>query len=559
MMMTNGTTIRKRRVQLVFILPVITFLVTGVLAYQAIDAASSHRQVAENTLQEYTNIAAWELARLIEQDVNTAVFETFHHINVKLRSNDDSNELLPDPVKINREYFEDDCPQECPTLLPVIQFFKLNTNTGEVATRTIEDNTGFESRVIDALASDYRDTFGDNQRFAFLPGMDNDNQTVVVYSPVFARYFDNEPVLFGFEVAVENFTKLFDKIWNENPLLPQSLTGDRSNDSLMSVSIYYTAEKPVFVGGSVENGSEVTNTFEAIHDEFSGELSLRSESASLLVIGGLPGNRLPLLAGLFLLSCAFLFVAIRQVRKESELSHLRSNFVSGVSHELRTPVAQIRMFIEMLQHNRIRNDEERHRAIEIIDQEAKRLTYLVENILQFSRRDKNVVRIHPERIELHSFINDILDSFKPLASAKNIKLRHHIPYTEITTDNVALRQVLLNLIDNAVKYSPEKSEVTINAAITDSNVNILVDDEGPGIPEDERRHIWKPYTRLTRDINGTAGGSGIGLAVVYEFVELLGGKVEVTEAPSGGARFIIKLPHTLSNGKGSNNSLHEVH
>src|SRR5205823_8566778 len=108
-----------------------------------------------------------------------------------------------------------------------------------------------------------------------------------------------------------------------------------------------------------------------------------------------PRSRLPLLAGLTVLTAALVLIAIVQLRREHELSRLRADFVSGVSHELRTPLAQIRMFSETLLLGRVRSDDERVRSLEIIDQEARRLTHLVENLLHFSRSERRLTRLAP--------------------------------------------------------------------------------------------------------------------------------------------------------------------
>src|SRR5207244_712328 len=124
-------------------------------------------------------------------------------------------------------------------------------------------------------------------------------------------------------------------------------------------------------------------------------VALRPELASKLVIGGLPRSRLPLLLGALGLTAGLIVTALVQLRREYELARLRTDFVSGVSHELRTPLAQIRMFSETLLLGRVRSEEEGRRSLEIIDQEARRLTHLVENLLHFSRSERQVTRLSP--------------------------------------------------------------------------------------------------------------------------------------------------------------------
>jgi len=534
----NSTT----RTKIIFLVLMSTFLLTGFLAYQAIDAIASHKKIAENTLDDYTNIAAWELTRLIDRNLHIAVSETFNPVIQNFQKAKELEELLPDPDRVNTKYYEDDCLRDCPTLKPVLQYFAWNITNNELHSYPISDYPLTGTFNPDTLITNRHRTLDDNNRFAILPRDVNGTSTLIIYTNVPDRLF-NDTVIIGFEVETENFTMLFEKIWKENSLLPEALIGNKSNDDFLYSVIYDTLGNRLFEAGSNGHNTTDNHTLDLRNDGIIAAISLLPGSASHLVIGGLPRNRFPLLAGLFILSFSLMIVAYRQFRKESELAKLRSDFVSGVSHELRTPIAQIRMFIEMLLHNRVRNTIEKQRAMEIIDQEAKRLTYLVENILQFSRTDRNIINVHPAQCDLDRFINDVLDSFRPIASANNISLCSRIDEEMIiTTDLQLLRQIIVNLLDNAVKYSPENSRVIISTCLVDSYVQLIIDDEGPGIPHSERIKIWKPYTRLDRDINGNTGGSGIGLAVVAELTQALNGKSVVEDSPNGGARFIVELP-----------------
>src|SRR2546427_5026946 len=125
------------------------------------------------------------------------------------------------------------------------------------------------------------------------------------------------------------------------------------------------------------------------------EATLRASVADQLIIGGLPKSRLPLILGLLALTAVLIGTALVQLRRESQLARLRTDFISGVSHELRTPLAQIRMFSETLVLGRVRSDEERRRSLAIIDQESRRLTHLVENLPHFSRSERPTAPVTP--------------------------------------------------------------------------------------------------------------------------------------------------------------------
>jgi len=232
-----------------------------------------------------------------------------------------------------------------------------------------------------------------------------------------------------------------------------------------------------------------------------------------------------------------------QLRREYELSRLRSDFVSSVSHELRTPLAQIRMFSETLLLDRVRSDEERQRSIEIMDQEARRLTHLVENLLHFSRTERRITEIHATPTPLAPLVCEVVENFVPIAAARRMRIVAPEGANVVApVDADALRQMLINLLDNAVKYGPEGQRIAVVLAAENGSARVLVDDEGPGVPQGDRERIWERFWRLQRDRGSAVAGTGIGLAVVRELAELHGGRTWVEDAPTGGARFVIEVP-----------------
>jgi len=272
-------------------------------------------------------------------------------------------------------------------------------------------------------------------------------------------------------------------------------------------------------------------------------VSLRPDFAGMLIVGGLPGSRIPALVALFVIAAGLLTVALLQLRRQQQLARLRTDFVSGVSHELRTPLAQIRWFAELLHLGKLRTEEERERSAGIIDQEARRLTYLVENVLNFSRSEKGTNRISPSPADLDHEIQDVIELFAPLARARKMTLATALDANAVVTlDRDALRQILLNLLDNAAKYGPPGQTITVGSEIAGDVARIWVEDQGPGIPHEDRRRVWDPYVRLSRSAESATGGSGIGLSVVRELVELHGGRTRAEGSPGGGARVLVELP-----------------
>jgi signal transduction histidine kinase len=183
-----------------------------------------------------------------------------------------------------------------------------------------------------------------------------------------------------------------------------------------------------------------------------------------------------------------------------------------------------------------------------VDQEARRLTHLVENILQFSRAERQAIRLAPVASELASQVREAVEAFAPVARSRHVVVQTALENDVVcVVDPAALRQILLNLLDNAVKYGPLGQTVTITLRRVNDRARIMVDDEGPGIPAEERQRVWEPYQRLESAVAAAVAGSGIGLSVVAQLVALHGGRAWVESAPGHGARFIVELPSGIGN------------
>jgi signal transduction histidine kinase len=250
-----------------------------------------------------------------------------------------------------------------------------------------------------------------------------------------------------------------------------------------------------------------------------------------------------------LLSVAVLvehLVRARASRRQQQLAAIRTEFVSSVSHELRTPLAQIRMFAELLRSGTLRRPEEAERALGIIEKEAKRLTILVENVLNFTSIRKRAG--HPEIVPCNvgEEIELVADAFAPLAAERDSEVIWSAPSIYLRVDSLALRQILINFLENAVKYGPRGQTVSIIVEHDGAWVKVHVDDEGAGVPADARESIWRAFYRLDQAVRTGKTGSGIGLSVARDLALQYGGRVSVSDAPSGGARFTVEFPRSPS-------------
>jgi signal transduction histidine kinase len=256
-----------------------------------------------------------------------------------------------------------------------------------------------------------------------------------------------------------------------------------------------------------------------------------------------PPSRVPILVGLLTITAAMIGITVLQLRRENELSRLRSDFISSVSHELRTPLSQILLFAETLNLGRVRTEDERQTASNVIVQEGRRLMHLVENILHFSRAERRMTRLGPERLDLSASVRAIVEDWLPLANAADVNVAMNLgAHVEAIADRSALRQIVLNLLDNAMKYGPAHQTVTVETSVVDGRARIVVTDEGEGIPRRERERVWDSFYRLERHANSSVAGSGIGLFVVRELARLLGGDAWIEDGTTPGARVVVELP-----------------
>jgi signal transduction histidine kinase len=363
-----------------------------------------------------------------------------------------------------------------------------------------------------------------------------------------ASAVEGRPGLAGFEVALPALGEWLGRAFARGPLLPAALGRGTVTNASVSLAVHDHAGRQRFRSQPQEWPElQVEKPF---GDTYGGVLegsvvraSLDPRDAGRLVIGGLPRTRLPALLALVGLSGGLLLTAVVQLRRERDLQRLRAEFVASVSHELRTPLTQVRMFAETLLLDRVRSPEERQRALEIVDKEARRLAHLVENLLVFSRAERGVVPLAAERRDLAPLVQETADTFRPLLSGTGVSLEARCTEgVRAAVDADAFRQVLLNLLDNAVKYGPRGQTVRLLAEPHAGGARVAVEDQGPGVPARERERVFERFHRLDRDRLGPAAGTGIGLAVVRDLVERHGGSCRVEDAAGGGARFVVELP-----------------
>jgi signal transduction histidine kinase len=246
---------------------------------------------------------------------------------------------------------------------------------------------------------------------------------------------------------------------------------------------------------------------------------------------------------LMLLSVALAgYFAIRTVRKELEIAQLKSEFVSAVSHEFRSPLSAISHLSELLDSGRVKDEERTREYYRLIHGESGRLRRLVENLLNFARIEEGRQQYRLEPIDVAPWLGQATGEFQAsrAAAGKEIVVVVAPDLPRLRADAEAMTTVVVNLLDNAVKYSPDSGRVWVQANVVDGEVEIRVRDEGAGIAEEDQAHIFERFFR-GRDA-GTVAGTGLGLALVQRIVAAHGGTVAVKSRVGEGSTFTVRLP-----------------
>ena len=235
--------------------------------------------------------------------------------------------------------------------------------------------------------------------------------------------------------------------------------------------------------------------------------------------------------------------AIGSSRRELLLARTRSDFVAGVSHDLRMPLAQILIAGETMALRRERDETERVRLSSSIVREARRLISIVDNVLLFSRSGAVALRPRLQPLSVTALFDDVIEAVKLAVDDAGQTIEMHDPSSlGILGDRQLLRQALVNLVDNALKYGSPGQRIQLGAERHGAAVRLYVADEGPGVPESERARIFEPYERLVRDQTSERTGTGLGLAVVRHIVQVCNGRVWLDDSPSPGTRVVLELP-----------------
>jgi signal transduction histidine kinase len=259
------------------------------------------------------------------------------------------------------------------------------------------------------------------------------------------------------------------------------------------------------------------------------------------------------LAALSLMMIGGIFLTYRNVSREMNLARLKSDFVANVSHELRTPLALIRLYAETLELGRLTAKDKYQEYYRIIREESERLTALINNILDFSRIEAGRKEYEFKETNLPELVHSTLDSYRFQIEQHGFAFEENIArdIPPVNVDREAIARSLLNLVNNALKYSKDQKYIGVSLYRSDSVVKLEVLDHGMGIPVAEHDKIFEKFYRCGDPLVHNIKGSGLGLSLVRHIVRAHGGDVKVESSPEKGSKFTIALPLDPSSGTGA--------
>ena len=276
---------------------------------------------------------------------------------------------------------------------------------------------------------------------------------------------------------------------------------------------------------------------------FRGEITLQSRenpARSVPRVLAIQGEALP---GATPSGAVLVFHDVTDLRR---LERMRQDFVANVSHELKTPLAAIKAYTETLLDSALHDEEVNVRFLHRIEEQADRLNQLILDLLRLARLESGQEVFQHEPLVVAEVLESCVDTHRGRAEAKGLDLAVDLdgcdPATRVVADEEAFRQIFDNLIDNAIKYTPEAGRVAVHCGVDGAVVEISVADSGPGIPRDDLPRIFERFYRVDKARSRELGGTGLGLAIVKHVVQSLGGQVTVESRLGEGTRFRVRLP-----------------
>ncbi len=507
-----------------------------VLLYYYQQTENAHRKTMDRATHVYSSVAAWQFARLASEALHKSGDSAIHQIGrvmggvIQMRAADQNTAL----------FLVDSTSPDHPAIRHARGVFRADARTGELIAHGADYATPAGRTALERRISRIAPITHDPHLIQFRRV--GDTVVAAIYG-VIGNPDERVRVVYGIETDAQVFRGLLERIVDSQPLLPVALFSGPLGMQRVRISLSDPEWGRLMVLGHASgNAVAATDTLETSRGGLRATVELDSALVSSLLLSGPSRAPFPLIAGLLFSALFLAALAMLQLRKARVLAEMRGQFVANVSHELRTPLTHISLFAETLLFHRERSVAERDRFATIIQREAQRLTQLVESVLAFSRTEAGRTDLKATTVDLGAEVRDAVESFRPILAGAAVRLDHDVRASvAIHADPSAVRQIVVNLLDNAVKYGPHGQRIVVGVDREGSSALLTVADEGPGIPSQDRERVFEPFVRLPAR-GARIAGTGIGLSVVRDLVSRHLGTVTIADACDGGTEVRVLIP-----------------
>jgi signal transduction histidine kinase len=348
---------------------------------------------------------------------------------------------------------------------------------------------------------------------------------------------------FGFTGLAIDFNYVTEKIFPEVMAEMTSDSDEMGKEYELALMLFDENSNLLYASHPNIQNHEVAISFSPIAEKYKLVISYKNITLEALATNNFKQN-LIINGFVFALLIGGIFLTLRAINREIRLTQAKSAFVANVSHELKTPLSLIRLFAETLELGRIKSPEKAQEYYRIINNESRRLTQLINNILDFSKIEAGRREYQFIQTNLAEVIEEVIKSYEYqiIGAGFELKTEIYANLPAVWVDRDAMAQALLNLLNNAVKYSPEIKRIEIKASAVSDRVIIEVIDSGIGIPRSEQKKIFEKFYRVSNGLVHDTKGSGLGLSIVKHIIEAHGGQISVESITGKGSRFIVSIP-----------------
>jgi two-component system sensor histidine kinase VicK len=237
-------------------------------------------------------------------------------------------------------------------------------------------------------------------------------------------------------------------------------------------------------------------------------------------------------------------IVLQDVTEQEKLDRMRKEFVANVSHELRTPLTTIKSYTETLLDGALENKEHAIKFLKVIDSESERMTRLVKDLLQLSKLEYDSIQWNMKKISIYKIVSECVYRMNISAEQKNqiLEFNSDLDIPEIMGDRDRIEQVIVNILSNAIKYTPENGKIIINLSLKENEIIVNVTDNGIGIPKEDLPRLFERFYRVDKARSRMLGGTGLGLSIARQIVEAHKGKIKIQSEYGQGTQVFISLP-----------------